>query len=465
MTPECEIQQATDFLRQGDAEAAFDCTGRLLSLPLAQALTTDQLMEVKALRGIAAYNTRRFDDAVRSLTPVCATPYANATLLSALALAYWMLNRVEEAFVEIRKCVHVEPANTGHLLHAARIATDLNKFDLALGYLLRAQGQDSKSAEIHLAMSRYLLAIGEYQPGWREYEWRDFLPNPGNELPPMTSAPWNGMKIPGGYILVICDQGFGDCLQFVRFVPLARERCEKIILACSKELYPLLRNMAGVDFAFTQWADIPPHAAHCRLSSLPFLLGINDESQFSPTEAYLSADTAKVLSWKKVLEETRPNLPASAPNIGLIWQGRTTHPNDVRRSLSLKQLLPLGEIKGCRFVCLQKPLPEKDIPLLEHFNGMQDWSERLCDYSETAALVKNLDLVISIDSSISHVAGSLGVPAWVLLPQASDWRWGVSGARTAWYPKTKLFRQPSPGAWEPVIDEVVTALQERLWVE
>lgn len=458
------VQRATELLHKNEFEDAFIFTETTLGNP-GPNITPLQILELKAVQGIAAFNTKRYDLALVLLEEVCDRPSVNPMLMSGLALTYRMLHRNEDALKSIMYCVNNDSSNYQHFLHGALIATDLNNYDMAMGFLLRAQGLDYKNPNIHLAMAQHLLALKEYEPGWREYEWRDFIPNPGNELPSMTSAPWNGMRLPGGYLLVVCDQGFGDCLQFIRFLPLARQRVEKLILACSKELYPLFKDAPGADEYFTEWVNIPPHAAHCRLSSLPCLLNLDDETQFSTGEAYLKADPERKAFWAERLADTCPvELPSAAPKIGLIWQGRRTHSNDTRRSLPLSALLPLSEIPNCRFVCLQKPVPDDAVDYMSCFTGFHDWSEELTDYGETAALVSNLDLVISIDSSIAHLAGALGVPTWVLLPQPAEWRWGIAGTKTPWYPQSKLFRQPEPGCWGPVIEKLHKNIRDLIWV-
>ena len=147
--------------------------------------------------------------------------------------------------------------------------------------------------------------------------------------------------------------------------------------------------------------------------------------------------------------------------MGLAWSGRPTHPNDRRRSVRLEQLGPLARVGAVRFVCLQKPIPPADATWLDGFPGMLDWSSELRTFDDTAALVANLDLVITVDTSIGHLSGALGKPTWIMLPTASDWRWLLDRTDSPWYPTVRLFRQPAPGAWDTLIADIETALIER----
>jgi ADP-heptose:LPS heptosyltransferase len=273
----------------------------------------------------------------------------------------------------------------------------------------------------------------------------------------MTSPTWNGMKIPRGRILLVGDQGYGDTIQFARYIPLVAERCQEVVLGCSAELAELLRHIPGVTQCCARWDEIPPHAAHCRLSSLPLMFQTTLDRVPGPSP-YLLADPNRVAKWAERLDDRD-----GRPRIGLAWTGRPTHPNDARRSLPLERLLPLAEGHLGHFVCLQKPVPARDLPVMAHFQGLTDFSDALIDFAETAALIANLDLVITIDSAVAHLAGALGKPVWVMLAKAADWRWMLRRADTPWYPSLHLFRQHAPGAWDAVIEEVVTALRSEQW--
>ena len=268
------------------------------------------------------------------------------------------------------------------------------------------------------------------------------------------------MRIPNGRLLLVGDQGYGDTIQFARYIPLIADRCQELILGCSAEMGPLLSTIPGVKRSCHRWTDVPGHAAHCRLSSCP--ISFTQRLDRIPAQMpYLFADRARVAEWRTKLDAM---LPATLPRIGLAWTGRPTHPNDRRRSMPLARLAPLASTGRACFVSLQKPLPDRDKPSLSQFPGMTDISEDLKDFGETAAVIENLDLVITVDTAMGHLTGALGKPVWIMLPKASDWRWLLQRSDSPWYPTARLFRQQTPGAWDPVLQEVTTALAEWLRV-
>ncbi len=409
-----------------------------------------------ALLGMVAANSGRLDEGCHLLeTAIAARPNVPA-FRSALAAIYQKQCRIHEALREAATAVNAQPTNTEFLVGLAMIQMDLDQHQQAEVTLLRAVGQRHDSPEAHLALAQLLLAQGQTAPGWMEYEWRNRIDVPHNALPRMTSASWNGMRIPRGRILLIGDQGYGDTIQFARYVPMVAERCHEVVLGCSAELADLLSHVDGVTQCYARWDAIPPHAAHCRLSSLPLIFQTTMDTIPSKSP-YLSADPVRTEAWAERLRGL------AGPRIGIAWTGRPTHPNDVRRSVALERLLPLAAAHTGRFVCLQKPVPERDAPLLSRFPGMPDLSDALTDFAETAALIANLDLVITIDSAVAHLAGALGKPAWVMLAKAADWRWMLHREDTPWYPTLRLFRQQTPGAWDAMIEQVASALRGEAW--
>jgi len=279
-------------------------------------------------------------------------------------------------------------------------------------------------------------------------------------MPAMTSAHWNGMRIPTGRLLLVGDQGYGDTIQFARYIKMASERVQDVILGCSQEMGPLLANIPGVAQYCHRWNDVPGHAVHCRLSSLPYIFGTTPDTIPSGVP-YLKAAPEKVAAWRERLDAT---LPPGLKRIGLAWTGRPTHPNDRRRSVRLSRLLPLTQAGPAAFVSLQKPMPEADKETIPSFHGMADFSEQLTDFGETAALMENLDMVITVDTSMGHLAGALAKKVWIMIPKAADWRWQLERSDTPWYPTARLFRQDKPGEWDKVLDEICAALAAELRV-
>jgi Flp pilus assembly protein TadD len=384
-----------------------------------------------------------------TLRPGNASWYAH---LSSLCRATF---RIEEALAMGQESVRLEPNNPDHMVNLSLIFSDVDDREKATACLLRALGLKHDHADGHLALAQTLLAAGDFEAGWREYEWRNQTEAGKATMPAMTSAPWNGMRIPNGRLLLVGDQGYGDTIQFARYIGMAAERVQEVVLGCSAEMAPLLRDLPGVTQYCHRWNDVPGHAAHCRLSSLPYLFHTMPDSipaQFP----YLNANPARVAAWRERLNTT---LPAGIRRVGLAWTGRPTHPNDQRRSVALARLAPLADAGSSAFVSLQKPMPGSDLESMTLFPGMTDLSHALTDFGETAAVIENLDLIITVDTAVGHLAGALGKPVWILIPKAADWRWMLERSDSPWYPSARLFRQHRPGAWEPVIDRVRSALE------
>jgi Flp pilus assembly protein TadD len=411
-----------------------------------------------ALLGIIHGMTNEPDRGIELLEQAIRLRPGNATWYAHLASLCRSTYRMDRALSAGQESVRLDPNNADHLVNLSLVFVDVDDRERAIACLLRALGLNHKHADGHLALAQTLLATGEFEPGWLEYEWRNETEAGKNTVPPMTSAPWNGMHIPKGRILLIGDQGYGDTIQFARYIPMVAERCEEVVLGCSAEMGPILRDIPGVKQFCHRWNDVPGHAAHCRLSSLPMMFQTTPDS--IPNKVpYLRTDPARVAAWR---ERLNAQLPPGVKRIGLAWTGRPTHPNDRRRSLRLERLLPFAQAGRAAFVSLQKPMPAGDRELLGRFPGMTDFADELADFGETAAVMQNLDLIVTIDTAMGHLAGALARPAWIMLPKASDWRWLLDRSDSPWYPTVRLFRQRTPGAWDQVIAEVADALAREL---
>ncbi|HEY0424181.1 MAG TPA: glycosyltransferase family 9 protein [Rhodopila sp.] len=382
----------------------------------------------------------------------------NATWYGHLSSMCRATYRLEEALTAGQESIRLDSNSPEHLVNLSLIFVDADDREHAVACLLRAIGLKHDHADGHLALAQNLLAMGDFDAGWLEYEWRNLTEAGKASMPSMTSAPWNGMRIPTGRLLLVGDQGYGDTIQFARYISMAAERCQEVILGCSQEMGPLLSKMPGVSQYCHQWTDVPPHAAHCRLSSLPYLF--RTQLDTIPGQApYLKADPARIAHWKNRLDAT---LPAGRKRVGLAWSGRPTHPNDRRRSLPLTQFASLTQAGPAAFVSLQKPMPERDLETIPKFPGMVNLADELTDFGETAALMENLDLVITVDTAVGHLAGALGKAAWILIPKAADWRWMVDREDSPWYKSVRLFRQPKPGNWDDPIGRLQIALTRHL---
>jgi len=411
-----------------------------------------------ALQGIVAAMAGDPDRGVVLLRRAIALRPGNATWYAHLSSLCRTTYLTEEALAAGQESIRLDANNPDNLVNLSLVFVDADDRERAMACLLRALGLKHDHADGHLAMAQNLLSMGDFEPGWLEYEWRNLTEAGKATMPSMTSAPWNGMKIPTGRLLLVGDQGYGDTIQFARYIGMAAERCQELIVGCSVEMGPVLANIPGVSQYCHRWTDVPGHAAHCRLSSLPYLFHTRLDT-IPGQIPYLKADPARIEHWRARLAAT---LPAGVKRVGLAWTGRPTHPNDRRRSLPLAQLAGLAGAGPAAFVSLQKPMPARDVETMALFPCMTDLSADLADFGETAALMENLDLVITVDTAMGHLAGALGKPVWILIPKAADWRWMLDREDSPWYPSARLFRQRTPGVWDEPLEKLRAALQPEL---
>jgi len=411
-----------------------------------------------ALLGMIAAHTNDPERGISLLERAVTLRTGVASWYANLSALYRMVYRMQDALRVGQEAIRLDSQNADHLVNLSLVFTDMDDREHAVACLLRALGLKPDHADGHLALGQNLLAMGDFEPGWKEYEWRNLTEAGKGTLPTMTSAVWNGMRIRNGRLLMVGDQGYGDTIQFARYIPLIADRCQELVLGCSAEMGPLLSTIPGVKQYYSRWTDVPGHAAHCRLSSVPHLIHTTIET--IPAQVpYLFADPTRIAAWRQRLEAV---LPHGVRRVGLAWTGRPTHPNDRRRSIPLARLAPLAAASRASFVSLQKPMPPADLAAMVQFPGFADLSADLADFGETAAVIANLDLIVTVDTAIGHLAGAMAKPVWIMLPKASDWRWLLERSDSPWYPTARLFRQQTPGAWDPVIAAVTAALPQEL---
>ena len=235
----------------------------------------------------------------------------NASWYAHLASLCRATYRMDQALWAGQESIRLDPGNADNLVNLSLIFVDVDDRERAIACLLRALGQKHDHADGHLALAQNLLAMGDFAPGWLEYEWRNETEAGKNTMPKMTSAHWNGMAIPKGRILLVGDQGYGDTIQFARYIPRVAELCQEVVLGCSAEMGPILQNIPGVRQFCHRWNDVPGHAAHCRLSSLPYLFQTRIDS--IPAQVpYLKVDPARVTAWRERLDAQLPPAGASA---------------------------------------------------------------------------------------------------------------------------------------------------------
>jgi Flp pilus assembly protein TadD len=319
-----------------------------------------------------------------------------------------------------------------------------------------AINSESSEARANLALS--LLTMGRLEEGWREYEsrWKvEAMGDPALDLP---QPRWIGQPLHGETVLLYAEQGFGDTLQFCRYVPMVAAAGGHVVLVVPKPLHRLMATLDGVSVLLSeQDSALPPFDYHCPLLSLPFAFGTTMET-IPASASYLRGDPSP---WADFLD----GLPGL--KVGLVWAGksRTAQPHavaiDKRRSMGLADMAPLVSVPGCSFVSLQLGPPASQIQTLPEGTVVLDVSGRLHDWADTAGLITGLDLVIAVDTAVAHLAGALGRPVWMLNRFDSCWRWLLDRDDTPWYPGMRQFRQTERGGWAAVIERVRQALAEQ----
>jgi tetratricopeptide (TPR) repeat protein len=438
--------------------------------------------------GTALAKAGRFNEAIAAcdtairLDPDDASSYAN------LGDALWSLGRAEAAIAAYKTAIRLSPgdasahASLGHALwamglaeaalEACNTATRLNPnhaiAHLNLGNALEGLGRLEESLaayrkaislkpdipESHFNLGHTLLKTGAFEEGWDKFEWRWKMKQMAGARRDFGKPFWQGEFVAGRTLLIHAEQGFGDNLQFCRYATLAAARGLRVILEAPKPLMRLLRGLAGVAHVIGYGDALPPFDFHVPVMSLPRAFGTTIETIPGKTP-YLHADQDSVEVWRQRLSES----VGQSLKIGVAWAGNPRNHSselaavDRRRSLAPEFLAPLFEIQGLRFLSLQKagPPAPADFPLVDHMQGMED-------FADTAALIANLDLVISVDTAIAHLAGALGKPVWLLNRFDSCWRWLTGRRDTPWYPDMRLYRQPAPGEWRPVVAEIAVDL-------
>ena len=363
------------------------------------------------------------------------------------------LDRLDEAIEAAQAAVVAAPRSGAAYCQLAFLLREAGRLAEARDRFQRAIGVSPNLAEAYFGLGQLLLLQGEYQPGWEGYEWRYRIPMAKGKLHDIKRPQWNGMRWPEGRLFVLADQGFGDVIQFARYLPLAAERVGTLVFGTTPPLRRLLEQIGGPVLTIERMSDLPEVDVQTTLSGLLRLFTTSETT--IPPAPYLSAPEDAAARWRHRLAELAP---AGLLKVGVCWAGRPSHPNDSKRSMEAADLAPLAAIPNIFWFSLQKG--DRAAEAADFTFPLLDLTHDLTDFAETAALVANLDLVISVDTSIIHLAGALGVPGWLLLPNIPDWRWLLDREDSPWYPSVRLFRQGPDRAWAPVIGRVGQRLHQ-----
>ncbi|MBX7200623.1 MAG: tetratricopeptide repeat protein [Rhodospirillaceae bacterium] len=396
---------------------------------------------IHANRGAALTELGRLADAARSLTTAVGLDPGNATTLHNYGNVLRDLDRTAEALSAYDRALALRPDYVDALIARGLALMDLKRLDEAKASFANAlaRAPDHPKARLNAAI-RDLLA-GDIGNGFAGYEWRWRNPPNDSWLRDFPQPLWLGREdIVGKTLLLHAEQGLGDTLHFCRYAALAAERGARVVLEVQRPLVRLLASLEGVAQIVARGDALPAFDLHCPLMSLPLAFGT--VARHTP---YIQAAPS---DWSTRLPSGR--------RIGLAWSGNPALKNDRHRSIPLARFAPLMD--GTALVSAQKDFRPGDAAFAQ--GCIADFGAELADFADTAALIAALDVVISVDTAAAHLAGALGKPVYILLPYiGTDWRWGVDGETTPWYPTAKLLRQPAPGDWDSVIARLKAELK------
>ena len=400
-------------------------------------------------RGTVLLELNRWDEALSCFNQAIALDSQLADAYSNRGLALEKLQRLEESMSSLDHAIALDPrhaqaySNRGITLHKLlRLEEALSSYDQAISL-------KPAFADACFNKSLALLLDGQFRPGWELYEWR-WKRDRGLEQRTLVQPLWLGSEsLAGKTILLHCEQGFGDSIQFCRYAKLVKQPGATVLLEVPAPLATLLAGLEGVDVLLQKGQPLPTFDWHCPLLSLPFALRTELHTIPNPG-SYVAASANQRSQWNRILgKKTRPR-------VGLVWRGRPEHTNDHNRSLPLAELLP--HLPDCmEYASLQKEVQKDDEAFLRD-SGIRHFGAQLHDFADTAALCDLMDIVVSVDTSVAHLAAAMGKPTWILLPYVPDWRWLLERDDSPWYPSVRLYRQSQRGQWGPVLERVARDL-------
>jgi tetratricopeptide (TPR) repeat protein len=428
--------------RQGKLEESVSCFHR------AATLKPD---DIGAYRNLAPvlHKQGRFEEAVACYRRVLQLAPDHVDTHYDLGVELQKLIKFDEARACYQRALALDPDHADAHNNLGTLWADLRQQDDAAACYRRAIELKPDHADAHQNLALVLLLQGKFAEGWPEYDWRlKVKPLPGAAL---AQPCWTGEPLPEGTILLRAEQGLGDTLQFVRYAELVKRQVGRVVVECQAPVTRLVASCAGVDQVIAMKEPLGDFDVQLPLLSLPYVLGTRLDS-IPNRIPYLSTDSELVRRWKDELDE--PGML----KVGIAWQGSPSHGRDRFRSIPLAHFAGILKLPGVRVYSLQMGAGREQLASLPAEAPIRDLGDRLGDFYDTAAIVSNLDLVITCDSAPAHLAGALGVRVWVALPFAPDWRWLLERSDNPWYPTMRLFRQSAPGDWKGVFQNIVDEL-------
>ena len=438
---------ANAFKDQGKLPEAVASYGRALALK-------PDFAEAHYNLGIALHDQGKLTEAVASYQRALALQPDSAAAHYNLGIALNDQGKPAEAVASYDRALALKPDYAEALNNRGVALHQLKRFPEELSCYARALALEPDSAQAHSNEGWCNLLLGDLDRGWEKQEWRWQTKELAHTRRGFTQPQWDGSReVAGKTILLHAEQGFGDTIQFCRYAPLLEEYGARVILEVQPPLRGLISTLSSAILVVSKGEALPAFDMHCPLLSLPRAFGTRLATIPAATP-YLHPVAQTVDAWDRRLG------PRHGPRIGLAWSGNQTHRNDRNRSIPLNVLVPILDSIDGTFVSVQRDLREADAALLQERRDILHFGQELKDFADTAALVSNLDLIVSVDTSVAHLAGALAKPVWVLLPYIPDWRWLLDREDSPWYPTARLFRQDETRAWDGVLARLKGALRD-----
>ena len=430
-------------------------------------------------------STQDYEVAINRITELLSESNKQYSLLNLLGIALNGLGKINEAFKAFDNAIRLSPDKSAAYINKAILLQNTQKYDEAIAHFRKAVDLEKNNSSVHFNLALALetsgklteavleyeesirlnpdnhnayanlgllyLLTGNYTKGWEYYEHRFYT----GELKrsELNGKRWNGNIEKDKILYVYADQGFGDVIQFSRFLNSARKRVGELVFECQSELYPLMKSIDGIDKLVITRDDFSPQTEYdlqIPLMSIPLALKINSNNIIDDAP-YFKISENKLLLWKNFYSQFSGN------KIGIVWRGNPVFRKNKIRSTELKYFTQLRKENNQMF-SLQKGATNEEHQLMRKY-GIIDVSEKLEDFEDTAAALSQLDLLISTDTSVPHLAGAMNINTWLLLSKIPDWRWGLEGDSTPWYSSMKIYRQPDFGNWEKVFESVENDLK------
>jgi tetratricopeptide (TPR) repeat protein len=442
--PEIHNGRGNALTQLGRHQDALDSFDRAL------AIRPDYLLAAYN-RGTCLFESGRAEEALADFDRALAIDPHHVETLGNRGNALFKLNRIEEALTAYAAALAISPDHPRLLHNRAHALRQAGRPAEALTTITTAMDSGGADPEIRYEHALIQLTLGAFRAGWGSYEWRwqtrEFAPQRRDFRQPL----WLGEEpLAGKTILLHAEQGFGDTIQFARYLSVVANLDARVILEVQAELHTLMRGLDAVSTVVARGEPLPQFELQCPLASLP--LACKTEIATIPASVpYIAVSQDRVAVWRK-------RLPPRPLLVGLAWAGRPTHPNDRNRSLAFERLTPLFAASAVCFVSLQYDVGSDDDSILRQHPDVLRLGQQVKDFADTAAIISLLDVVVSVDTAIAHLAGALGKPVFLMLPYAADFRWLVGRQDSPWYPTAQLFRQPRFGDWKTVVTQVGEAL-------